>query len=65
MTTALEAELDALTYTVESKRWNFEKYVGKHVELYNTACDLEQHGYHGPDVPLEFVSLYLESKLTS
>ena len=49
MTTALEAELDALTYTGESKRWNFEKYVGKHVELYNTACDLEQHGYHGLD----------------
>jgi hypothetical protein len=47
MTTGLEAELDALTYTRESKCWNFKKYVGKHVKLYNTACDLEQHGYHG------------------
>jgi hypothetical protein len=46
-TPGLEAESDALTYTGESNHWNFKKYVGKHVELYNTACDLEQHGCHG------------------
>jgi hypothetical protein len=44
MATSLEAEFDSLSYSSETRRWNFEKYVGKHVELYNTAQDLVAHG---------------------
>ena len=47
--TALEAEFDSLSYTGENRRWNFEKFVNKHVELYNTAQDLVPYGYSGID----------------
>jgi hypothetical protein len=49
LATKLEAEFDVLTYTQETRRWTFEKYVNKHVELYNTAQDLMSHGYCGID----------------
>jgi hypothetical protein len=49
LATKLEAEFDVLTYTQETRRWTFEKYVNKHVELYNTAQDLVNHGYCGID----------------
>jgi hypothetical protein len=49
MATLLEAEFDSLSYSSETRRWNFEKYVGKHVELYNTAQDLIAYGYSGID----------------
>jgi len=49
MATALEADLEGLSYTGETRRWNFEKYVNKHVEIYNTAEDLKSHGYAGMD----------------
>jgi hypothetical protein len=45
MATKLEAEFEA----PETRRWNFEKYVGTHVELYNTAQDLVAYGYAGID----------------
>jgi predicted HNH restriction endonuclease len=37
MATKLEAEFDSLSYSSETRRWNFEKYVSKHVELYHVA----------------------------
>jgi hypothetical protein len=40
----------AVEETGESKYWKFKIYVDKHVKLYSTACDLEQHGYHVLDV---------------
>jgi hypothetical protein len=49
MATTLEAEFDTLSYSSETRRWNFEKYVMKHVELYNTAQDLACYGYNGID----------------
>jgi hypothetical protein len=45
----LEPELDTLSYSSETRRWNFEKYVSKYVELYNTAQDLASYGYSGID----------------
>jgi hypothetical protein len=49
MATKLEAEFDSLSYSSETRRWNFEKYVSKHVELYHTAQDLVAYGYAGID----------------
>ena len=49
MATALEAEFDSLNYSSETRRWNFEKYTSKHVELFNTAQDLVEYGYCGID----------------
>jgi hypothetical protein len=49
MATTLEAEFDALSYSSETRRWNFEKYAGKHLELFNTAQDLVAYGYSGID----------------
>ncbi|KAG7367665.1 hypothetical protein IV203_030336 [Nitzschia inconspicua] len=45
----IDAEFDALTYTQESKRWDFEKYVTKHMELYYLSQALVPYGYHGID----------------
>jgi hypothetical protein len=47
--TTLEDEFDTLSYSSETCRWNLEKYVSKHVELYNTAQDLVAYGYSGID----------------
>ena len=47
MATQIEAKLDSLAYTGETRRWNFEKYVNKYVELYNQAQDLISYGYSG------------------
>lgn len=49
MATELEAEFNNLSYNGETRRWNFEKYVTKHVELYNRVQELEAHGYSGMD----------------
>jgi hypothetical protein len=49
MATDLESQFEGLSYTQETRRWTFEKYVNKHVELYNIAEDLKQHGYAGMD----------------
>ena len=49
MATDLETQFEGLTYNQETRRWNFEKYAGKHVELFNTAEDLKEHGYAGLD----------------
>ena len=49
MATDLESQFESLSYTQETRRWNFEKYVNKHVELYNIAEDLKLHGYSGMD----------------
>jgi hypothetical protein len=49
MASALEAQLASLSYTNEGRRWNFEKYVTKHVELYNQSENLKRFGYHGLD----------------
>lgn len=45
----IDSQFSTLTYSTETRRWNFEKYVGKHVELYNIAQDLVPHGYSGID----------------
>ena len=50
MATELEAEFNNLSYNGETRRWNFEKYVTKHVELYNRVQELEAYGYSGMDV---------------
>jgi hypothetical protein len=49
LATKLEAEFDSHMYTQETRRWTFEKYVNKHVELFNQAQDLVGHGYSGID----------------
>ena len=49
MATEIEAEFNNLSYSGEGRRWNFEKYVTKHVELYNRQKELEAFGYSGMD----------------
>jgi hypothetical protein len=43
------SRIDTLSYSSETRRWNFEKYVMTHVELYNTAQDLACYGCSGID----------------
>jgi biotin operon repressor len=45
----LEKEFNNLTYSQETTRWSFEKYVSKHVELNNVAQTLVPHGYGAAD----------------
>jgi biotin operon repressor len=45
----LEREYNILTYSQETNRWSFEKYVSKHVELHNVAQTLVPHGYGAVD----------------
>ncbi|HSN24564.1 MAG TPA: hypothetical protein VLS45_10470 [Methylomicrobium sp.] len=45
----MEADLNALHYNGESKKWTFEKYVNRMVELHNVSEDLKAHGYAGMD----------------
>jgi hypothetical protein len=49
MAAELEAQCNCLTYTGEGPRWNFEKCVTKHVELYAHAQGLKCLGYAGID----------------
>jgi len=49
MAAALEAEYNSLHYNGETRRWTFEKYVNKMVELHNVSEDLKEHGYAGID----------------
>ena len=44
-----EAEMMALVYTGEKARFNFEKFLTKHVEIYNRLQDLVAYGYAGID----------------
>jgi hypothetical protein len=47
MANDLETQFETIEYTHETRRWNFEKYVNKHVELYNISEDLKFYGYPG------------------
>ena len=49
MAADVESQFASLSYTNEGRRWNFEKYVTKHVELQAQAKDLVQYGYAGFD----------------
>jgi hypothetical protein len=49
MAADLEKEYNNLSYSQETNRWNFEKYVNKHVELHNIAQTLVPHGYGAAD----------------
>ena len=49
MAADLEKQFSTLNYSGETRRWNFEKYVNKHVELWNVAEDLKVYGYSGID----------------
>jgi hypothetical protein len=47
---AAELERDnILTYSQETNRWSFEKYVSKHVDLHNVAQALVPHSYGAAD----------------
>ena len=45
-----ERKLQNTTYTGETRRWNFEKYVQVHVNQHQILEDLTRHGYAGIDI---------------
>jgi hypothetical protein len=49
MSRDIESQFASLSYTGEGRRWNFEKYVTKHLELYAQAQDLRRFGLVGMD----------------
>jgi hypothetical protein len=49
LATRFETELRALAYHGERRRWTFEKYSNKLVELVNSLNDLKAYGYAGID----------------
>lgn len=50
MATDLEAQGNILTYTSETRRWDFEKYRNRHCEMYARAKELQYIGYSGVDI---------------
>ena len=49
MATCAERNLEFAHYTVESKRWKFEKYVKVHMDKYHIMMSVMEHGYSGID----------------
>jgi len=47
--TSDEQMLAKTTYSGETRRWNFEKYVKTHVDQHQILQDLTEHGYAGID----------------
>ena len=45
MAARAEGRLQSTTYSGETKRWNFEKYVGMHVDQHTILQGLTQYGY--------------------
>ena len=44
-----ETILATLNYSGETRRWNFERYVRKHVDQHAILDGLTEHGYSGID----------------
>jgi hypothetical protein len=49
MASRAEGKLQSTTYTGETKRWNFERYVAMHVDQHTILHGLERYGYCGID----------------
>jgi hypothetical protein len=49
MAARAEGKLQSTTYTGETKRWNFERYVALHVDQHTVLNGLTQYGYSGID----------------
>ena len=46
LASAAEKKLATLSYTGESRRWNFEKYASAHLEQHTILEDLSEQGQH-------------------
>ena len=64
LATSAEKKLKSTSYTNETRRWNFEKYVKTHVDQHTILTDLTRHGYAGID-PRSKVRYQLDGIKTS